>query len=127
MIAPEAQVLRHRVRVVSDGHEDIRHVLIGEGRDGWLLWAQQTRFDLDNTRFITVGDAVYRTDTIDRIEPVHDTETIEPSDQALQAALGALTVIRDAVVTDPLEVRGLCAQLLQALEQRGIVLVAPPS
>lgn len=116
--APELGLRRGQVRVhLADGSDDIREVALGEGADGWSLWAREMRFALDNTNFISLGDAVYRCETINRVEPTEAAESA--TDGALQAALAALTAIRDQGVDDA---RGLAAIMLQTLEQRGFVL-----
>ena len=119
--APTTELRRGRVRVISGGHEDIREIVLGDDPDGWASWAQGTRFALDNTRFIDIGGAVYRSETIDRIEPVEDAST--DVDQALQACMGVLQVIRDGGLHTEREVRSLCAQMLQTLEQRGFLVI----
>lgn len=117
--APELDVHHGRVRVrLSGGQEDVRTVIVGEGPNGWQLWTQAIRFSLENTRFLDIGDAVYRSETIERVEPVTE-DAPEPLAQALQACLAALTIIRDGQVGTPDDVRGLCADLLQTLERNG--------
>jgi len=73
VVAPEAGFRMGRVRISDhSGHEDVRTVTLGDGPNAWALWAHQTRFALDNTQFIDLGDAVYRSATIDRIEPLNE-------------------------------------------------------
>lgn len=118
----ESGLRRGRVKVVdSSGHEDVREVVFGDGPDAWAFWARETRFALDNTAFITIGDAVYRSGTIDRIEPIESAQSGEG--EALRACMGVLQVIRDAQVAGEQHVRFLCAQMLQTLEQRGYSLL----
>jgi len=119
--APRTELRRGRVRVISGGHEDIREIVLGDDPDGWAGWAQGTRFALDNTRFIDIGGAVYRSETIDRIEPIEDANS--DIGLALQACMGVLQVIRDGKLQTEHDVRSLCAQMLQTLEERGFSIV----
>lgn len=118
--APEQGFRRGRVKVITHSdHEDIREVVLGEGAEAWLAFARDTQFTLANSQFISIGEAVYRSETVDRIEPIE--EGTGAVDEALQACMGILVVIRDAQVTGEQHVRYLCAQMLQTLETRGFV------
>jgi hypothetical protein len=116
-----SQLRRGRVRVhCSDARADERSVVLGEGTDGWLLFAHELRFALDNTRFIDIGDTVYRCDIISRVEPINEPGTDhEPLYEALQACMSALIMIRDGGIEQP---RELAAVLLGSLEGKGFVL-----
>jgi hypothetical protein len=123
VVAPETGLRRGQVRVSDhNGREDVREVLLGEAVDAWNAWAHQTRFALQNTQFIDIGDTIYRCETIDRIEPI--TTGQSASDEALQACMGILVVIRDGVLEGDAQVRYMCQRLLATLEERGFVLHA---
>jgi hypothetical protein len=124
--APEAGVRLGRVRVRDHaGHEEIRTVEVGEGADAWPLFARELRFALDNTRFVSIGDGVYRSETIDRIEPVTE-DAPEPIDQALQACLAALKLISEEC-EDAAEMRELAHAALVAVELHGLPTAQPDS
>jgi hypothetical protein len=96
-------------------------VVLGESSEAWATWAHAMRFALQSTQFVDIGDTIYRCETVDRIEPIQD--GLSAQDEALQACMGVLSVIRDGGVHGD-QVRYLCQQVLQTLESRGFSLNA---
>lgn len=117
IVAPETELRRGRVRVVCGDHVDVRTVTVADGRDAWAGWARETGFALQNVTFVDIGEAVYRSASIDRIEPI-DADNADPIDEALQAALAVLTLIRDGLA----EPRQIAAELLTSFENKGLTL-----
>lgn len=129
--APEAQLVRGRVIVrKSDGTSEPREVLVGSGPGAWDFWARELRFSLENTKFVEIGGTIYRSETIDTVDPIRQPSD-DPASAAVQVALGALTVIRDDTLGGYDHARQMAAEVISGLEEAGYRLAtgggaAPP-